>query len=67
MCECKLKENFESVESEMIAISNKIDKLNKKIELQELIIALREREIQELNEYIDPSECCPHCGEDHDE
>jgi peptidoglycan hydrolase CwlO-like protein len=68
MCECsKLKENLEFVEAEISAMSatitsyeDKIDQLNKKIDLQELIIALRDKEIEELNLYID-SDHSIHC------
>lgn len=69
MCECNLKENLELAEQEMSAMTrtiieyeNEIDRLNKKLDLQELIIALRDKEIQELNIYIDPD-----CDEDDGE
>jgi len=59
MSEHNLKENLEFAEAEMAAMSttitsyeDKIDQLNKKIDLQELIIALRDKEIHELNRYI---------------
>ena len=62
MCECNLKENLEFAEAEMLAMSktiteyeNKIDQLNKDIDLKDLIIALRNKEIEELNNYIDPN------------
>jgi septal ring factor EnvC (AmiA/AmiB activator) len=68
MCECiKLKENLELAEQEMSAMTrsiidfeNKIDSLNKELDLKELIIALRDKEIHELNRYIDPDYyvCC---------
>jgi len=67
MCECNLKENLDLAEQEMSAMTrtiieheNEIDRLNKKIDLQELIIALRNKEIAELNLYIDPDYyvCC---------
>lgn len=67
MCECNLKENLDLAEQEMSAMTrtiieheNELDRLNKKIDLQELIIALRDKEIHELNSYIDPDYyvCC---------
>lgn len=67
MCECNLKENLEFAEAEMLAMSktiteyeNKIDQLNKDLDLKDLIIALRDKEIHELNRYIDPDYyvCC---------
>ena len=60
---CNLKTSLEIVEQEIINLHDEIDKLNKKIDLQELIIALRDKEIYELNQYIDPDceDCCEEC------
>lgn len=65
MYECKLKENLEFTEKKMASDLEKLKLMltqsedllhdkKKELELKELIIALRDQKIRELNLYIDP-------------